>query len=150
MSHLRANLWLLVLTVLICCVLYPAVLWGIGQVLFPNEAAGSLLMGPDGKTPVGSRLIAQAFSGDEYFQPRPSAVSYNASASGASNWSASNPKLRDHVARQLGPIARYAAATKKGELVGPDIEKWFAERTDPKNVTDTNPDLVTAWANDYS
>src|SRR5262249_49269956 len=88
---------------------------------------------------VGSRLIAQPFGGDEYFQPRPSAVAYNASASGASNWGASNPRLRDRVARTLGPIARYASGSRKGELVGPDIEKWFAD----------NPGLVASWAHDY-
>ena len=42
-AHLRANLWLLVLTVLLCSVLYPLVLWGIGQSLFHDKAQGSLL-----------------------------------------------------------------------------------------------------------
>src|SRR5271157_4410977 len=99
--HLRANLWLLVLTLALCSGLYPLALWAIGKTVFPRQAEGSLLRGPDGK-PVGSRLIAQPFSGEEYFQPRPSAVSYNATASGASNWGASNPLLRDRVAQQLG------------------------------------------------
>ena len=58
-----------------------------GQTLFPSQADGSLIVGPSGKA-IGSRLIAQPFTGDEYFQPRPSAVSYNAAASGASNWGA--------------------------------------------------------------
>ncbi len=125
-AHLRGNLVLFALTVLVCCVLYPLLIWGIGRTVFPHKAEGSLLTTPDGKT-VGSRLIAQPFSGDEYFQPRPSAASYNAAASGASNWGASNPKLRDRVARTLGPIARYASGPRKGELVGPDIEQWVRE-----------------------
>src|SRR5690349_11940853 len=107
MSHIRANVLLIGLTLLICCVVYPAALWGVGQLVFPTTADGSLIVGPNGR-PIGSRLIAQAFTGDEYFQPRPSAAGYNAAAAGASNWAASNPKLRSRVAGQLGPIVQYA------------------------------------------
>jgi K+-transporting ATPase ATPase C chain len=105
-KHLRGNLVLLGLTVLVCCVLYPLILWGVGQTAFRNQAQGSLI-DADGKPTddetkaVGSLLIAQPFSGDEYFQPRPSAVSYNASASGGSNLAASNPQLRDRAARTV-------------------------------------------------
>src|SRR5690348_13145214 len=107
MSHLRANLWLVALTLLLCSVLYPLALLGVGQALFPTQANGSLIAGRDGQ-PIGSRLIAQNFTGDQYFQPRPSAANYNAAASGASNWGANNPKLRFRVAWQLGPIVRYS------------------------------------------
>jgi K+-transporting ATPase ATPase C chain len=128
-GHLRSSLLLLALTVLVCCVLYPLVVWGIGRA-FPEQAEGSLIF-EDGK-PVGSRLIAQSFAGDKYFWPRPSAVDCNASASGASNWGASNPKLRERVARTLGPIVRHASGPRKGELVGPDIEKWVQDNPDLK------------------
>ncbi|HYV34822.1 MAG TPA: potassium-transporting ATPase subunit C [Gemmataceae bacterium] len=144
-SHLRANLWLLVLTVLICSVLYPVALWAIGQAAFRDQAQGSLIVNDAGK-PIGSRLIAQEFKGDEYFQPRPSAVSYNAAASGASNWGASNYLLRERVARQLGPIVRYGKGAEKdgkkpGEVVGPDIEKWFQQDRYQKE-----PGIVAQWA----
>src|SRR5580700_7112972 len=99
-NHIRANLWLLVLTLLLCSVVYPALLWGIWQTFFRSQANGSLVTGPDGKT-VGSLLIAQPFTADEYFWPRPSAASYKGEASAASNWSASNYLLRDRVARAL-------------------------------------------------
>src|SRR5208337_3286390 len=123
MRHLRANLWLLLLTVLVCCVLYPLVLLGIGQTVFPNNARGSLIdtngrPAASEKEAVGSRLIAQPFTGEEYFQPRPSAVSYNAEASGASNWGANNYLLRDRVARQLGPIVKYRSGARKGQSIG--------------------------------
>ena len=88
-AHLRGNLFLLLFTVVICCVLYPLVLWAIGQGLFPMAASGSLVTekGPDGKDAVrGSQLIAQPFTDDAYFWPRPSAASYNATASSGSNW----------------------------------------------------------------
>jgi potassium-transporting ATPase KdpC subunit len=139
-AHLRANLLLLVLTVLICSVLYPFVLWGIGQTVFHEKVQGSLVTDANGK-PIGSRLIAQPFTADEYFQPRPSAVTYNAAASGASNWSASNYLLRDRVARKLGPIVKYHSGPNKGQLVGPEIEAWFQ-----KDQFDGKPGIVTQWA----
>ncbi len=131
---------LLALSVLLCSVLYPLVLWGIGQTIFFEKAQGSLLSDAQGK-PIGSRLIAQPFTADEYFQPRPSAASYNAAASGASNWAASNYLLRDRVARQLGPIVKYRSGPKSGQLAGPDIETWFQ-----KDRFGEKPGIVAQWA----
>ena len=146
MKDIRANLWLLGLTVVLCCVLYPLVLWAIGGALFPTNASGSLVTakGADGKdTVVGSRLIAQPFTKDWYFQPRPSAASFNATASGGSNWGANNPKLRDRVARQIGPMVKYNPnGPKKNDSVQTDIETWFAGFA-PK--ADEKP-LVVQWA----
>src|SRR5207245_6507537 len=127
----RANLWLLVLAVLLCSILYPLALLGIGQTFFHNQAHGSLIdkegrLISTSQEAIGSRLIAQPFTGDEYLQPRPSAASYDAAASGASNWAASNYQLRFRVAKALGPFVKYGGKSpKKGQLVGPDIEKWF-------------------------
>jgi K+-transporting ATPase ATPase C chain len=124
LKHLRACLWLLVVTVVLCSVAYPLVLLGIGKLIFPRQADGSLI--ERSGTVVGSRLIAQPFGSDpKYFQPRPSTPSYDASNSGASNYAANNYVLRDRVAQALGPIARYAGGAKKGDLVGPDIDNWF-------------------------
>jgi K+-transporting ATPase ATPase C chain len=140
LSHFRANIWLLAVTLVLSSILYPAVLWALGQACFSYQAEGSLITGADGK-PVGSALIAQPFSGDEYFHPRPSAVSYNASASGASNWGASNYQLRDRVARQLGPMVKYQGGAKKGQPVGQDIERWFHE-----DRFRGKPGIVAQWA----
>jgi potassium-transporting ATPase KdpC subunit len=141
LAHLRANLWLLVLTVLLCSVLYPLAVLALGQTFFHDKAEGSLLTSGDGKTIVGSRLIAQPFTGDEYFQPRPSAASFNAAASAASNLAANNYLLRDRVARQLGPIAKYAAGPKQGQLVAGDVEHWFQ-----KDRFDGKAGIVAQWA----
>ena len=143
-AHLRANLWLLGSTVLICCVLYPLALWAIGQGIFPDKAAGSLVVDKDGK-PIGSRLIAKPFTSDQYFQPRPSAASYNASASAGSNYGANNPKLRYRVAQALGPIVKYSSGPKKNQLAGPDIEKWFQQ-----DRFKGQPYIVAQWAEAYS
>jgi K+-transporting ATPase ATPase C chain len=148
-SHLSANLWLLILTLVLCCVVYPLVLLGIGQVVFPRQAEGSLLYakGPDSKeVPVGSELLAQPFTADEYFQPRPSAASYNGAASGASNWGANNYLLRDRAARALGPIVKYAGpGDKKGKPVGPDVEVWFR-----KDSFQGKKGIVAQWADAHN
>ena len=70
--------------------LYHAVLWGIGRIVFPDRAEGSLIRRQDG-TVVGSSLIAQKFTRHEYFHPRPSAVDYDAASTGGSNYGPSNP-----------------------------------------------------------
>jgi potassium-transporting ATPase KdpC subunit len=149
LTHVRANLWLLILTVFLCAVVYPLLLLGIGQTAFPHQAQGSLIEDDNG-TIIGSHLIAQDFKGDEYFQSRPSAASYNAAASGASNYSANNYLLRERVARQLGPIVRYGKGAesegkKAGDLVGPDIEKWFQQ-----DRYQNQPGIVLQWASLHS
>jgi K+-transporting ATPase ATPase C chain len=150
--YISKSLWLLTFSVVICCLIYPLALWAIGQTLFPFEANGSMLMGPDGK-PVGSRLIAQPFTKDEYFQPRPSAASYDGSASASSALAASNYMLRNRVAQQLGPIVKYKSGPKAGQLVAPDIEAWFQQDTfggQPHIVAqwaDAHNAVATAWVN---
>ncbi len=141
--HLRANAWLVVLSLLICCVLYPLVLLAIAHVAFSEKAQGSLIFDRAGQV-IGSRLIAQPFTSDRYFQPRPSAASYNGAASGASNFGASNCQLRDRVAQQLGPIVKYASGAKQGQLVGSDIEAWFQEQDRTKKPN--SPGLLAQWA----
>ena len=140
LRYIAKSFWLLFFSVVICCVLYPLVLWSIGQAAFPFQANGSLLTGPDGK-PVGSRLIAQPFTKDEYFQPRPSAASYNAAASASSSLAASNYALRDRVARTLGPIVKYRSGARAGQLVAPDVESWFGQ-----DKFQGNPHIVAQWA----
>jgi potassium-transporting ATPase KdpC subunit len=148
MKHLRANFLLLGLTLLICCFAYPLLLWMVGRV-FATQADGNLLIvkDKDGKERVvGSSLIAQPFTNDEYFWPRPSAASYNAAAAGGSNWAANSPKLRDRVAQQLGTMIQY----KKGSVSAgtgseprtpqQDIEAWFAGKRD----------RAADWAGEYS
>jgi potassium-transporting ATPase KdpC subunit len=144
MKHVSKSLWLLGSTIVLCCLIYPLAVWAIGQTFFPFTANGSMVNGPDGK-PVGSLLIAQPFTKDEYFWPRPSAASYDGSASASSTLAASNYLLRDRVARMLGPIVTYASGPKKGQLVAPDIESWFAQ-----DRFEGSPHIVAQWADNHN
>src|ERR1700758_3488523 len=152
LRYLYKSVLLLIFSVVILCVIYPGVVWVIGQVVFPFQANGSLVKGPDGSV-VGSKLIAQPFTKDEYFQPRPSAASYDASASAASTYAASNYLLRNRVATALGPIVKYKTGPKAGQLVAADIEAWFQQdkfRGNPHIVAqwaDLHNAVATAWVN---
>jgi potassium-transporting ATPase KdpC subunit len=144
MRSISKSLWLLGFAVVLTCGIYPAILWGIGQTFFPFQANGSIVNGPDGK-PVGSLLAAQPFTKDEYFWPRPSAASYDATASSSSALSVSNYALRDRVARAIGPIATYSSGPRKGQLVAPDVEAWFqADNFGGK------PGIVAQWADAHN
>src|SRR3954468_13198379 len=104
MRELRsAILIFLVLTVLTGLV-YPLVVTGIAQAVFPHQAGGSLIV-KNGHA-VGSELIGQPFAGPRYFWGRPSATApfpYNAAASGGSNLGPTNPAL---IARVKADVER--------------------------------------------
>lgn len=97
---------IVLVTIAFCCLVYPLAIWGIGQFLMPYSANGSLVRNGQGEI-VGSELLAQAFSRPEYFWPRPSAVDYNAAASGGSNLSPTNWELRE---RGEALVARFKAS----------------------------------------
>ncbi len=94
LAHVRPAIVSLVLLSVVTGLVYPAIVTGIAQVVFPRQANGSLIF-RDGKA-VGSALIGQPFDDPKYFWPRPSATSpfaNNAGASSGSNLSPTNPDL---------------------------------------------------------
>jgi len=91
-------------------VVYHLAMWGVGQVAFRFQAEGSLIRRTDG-TIVGSRLIAQKFTKPEYFQPRPSAVDYNAASTGGSNYGPSNPDYLKAVRERLDGVTKQEGVT---------------------------------------
>ena len=95
---IRPAVTLFVLLSAVTGLIYPLLVTGIGQALFPAQAAGSLIE-RDGK-PIGSRLIGQSFTDPKYFWGRPSATGpypNNAAASGGSNLGPLNPALKEAV-----------------------------------------------------
>jgi K+-transporting ATPase ATPase C chain len=104
-TQLRPALVLLAALTLITGLLYPLVVTGIAQVLFPRQANGSLII-TDGK-PVGSSLIGQPFDAPKYFWGRPSATSpfpYNAAASSGSNLGPTNDALMKAVQARIDAL----------------------------------------------
>lgn len=93
-TELKRGILFTLVTMVLCGGGYHAVLWGIGQLAFPDQAEGSLLRRADG-TVIGSRLIAQQFTRAAYFQSRPSGVDFNAASTGGTNYGPSNA---DHLA----------------------------------------------------
>ena len=85
----------------VCCGLYPLLVFGIGQLLFPDKANGSLIVDASGVR--GSRLIGQPFTADKYFHPRPSSAGtgYDPTSSGGSNFGPTSQKLRDAIAQNI-------------------------------------------------
>ncbi len=129
--YLKRALILTLLLLVLCAVLYPLLLTGIGQLLFPKQANGSLIE-TDGKA-VGSELVGQDFTEDKYFQGRISSVNYNTYteeekedgtyggvASGSDNYGATNPELEKRVKADIEAFKeRYREAVKeefKGDI----------------------------------
>ncbi len=94
----RAALLATLSLAVVCCVLYPLLVFGIAQVCFPDQANGSLIVDAHG-TVLGSRLIGQPFTAEKYFHPRPSAAGngYDAANSGGSNLGPTSQKLCDSI-----------------------------------------------------
>ena len=116
-----------VATTILLGIIYPLVVTGLAQVIFPKRANGQLIQ-KDGRT-VGSRIIGQGFSGAGYFHSRPSAAGngYDAANSGGSNLGPTNQKLMDRV---KGDVAS-AQGDNPTELVPIDLVTTSASGFDP-------------------
>jgi K+-transporting ATPase ATPase C chain len=107
--------------------IYPFAMTGLGQLLFPAQANGSLIKQPTGQV-VGSSLIGQAFTRPEYFHPRPAVNGYDASNSGGSNLGATSKKLIDRVSRDA---AAYQKDNQDKQAIPVDAVTASASNLDP-------------------
>src|SRR2546428_8057436 len=113
LTHIRAAIVSLVLFTVVTGVAYPVLVTVIAQLVFPNQANGSLIV-KDGKG-LGSRLIGQPFDDPKYFWSRPSATSpfgYNAGSSSGSNLSPTNPALVKAVQERVDALRAADPDTK--------------------------------------
>jgi K+-transporting ATPase ATPase C chain len=101
-AELRSAVLVTVILAVVCCGIYPLVVFGIAQVAFPAQANGSLIVDSAGVVR-GSRLIGQQFTADKYFHSRPSAAGngYDATSSGGSNLGPTSKKLADTIAQNI-------------------------------------------------
>jgi K+-transporting ATPase ATPase C chain len=108
LRELKTSLLLTLVLAALLCGAYPLAVWAGAQALFPAQANGSLLTDTDG-TVRGSLLLAQNFSSDRYFQPRPSAAGtgYDATSSSGTNYGPTSQKLNDSI---KSAVAAYRTA----------------------------------------
>jgi len=96
--EIRGAVFATLFLAVVCCGVYPLVVFAIGQAAFHDKANGSLIVDKDGSVR-GSRLLGQNFSGAQYFHPRPSAAGngYDAANSSGSNLGPTSQKLNDSI-----------------------------------------------------
>ena len=103
LSQLRCVLFATLILALVCCGLYPLIVFGVAQCLFPEKANGSLIFDKSGSVR-GSRLLGQGFTAEKYFHPRPSVAGngYDGTSSGGSNLGPTSQKLYDAIKERAG------------------------------------------------
>ena len=138
LQEVKVSVLAMLALLIILCGLYPLLVWGIAQVVFPAQANGSLVEAR-GRI-VGSALLAQAFSGAPYFHPRPSAAGdtgYDGASSGGSNLGPLSQKLSDQVEERVekyrsennlpaGTLVPADAVTASGSGLDPHISRQNA------------------------
>jgi K+-transporting ATPase ATPase C chain len=116
LGHIWASIGVTIVLGIVCCGIYPAIIWGIGQLIFPVQANGSLVkkdgsFTTDPNQAVGSALIGQSFSAPGYLHPRPSAAGagYDATSSGGTNLGPLSDKLINGLTTSPTPPATQPA-----------------------------------------
>lgn len=141
-SDLRGAILSTIILALICCGVYPLVVFGIGQVFFRDKANGSLILDTNG-TVRGTKLLGQGFAGEEYFHPRPSAAGngYDAANSSGSNLGPTSGKLAGLIKDRVNAY-RKENGLKDGDPVPGDAVTASGSGLDP-HISPRNAELQT-------
>jgi K+-transporting ATPase ATPase C chain len=148
--EIRGAIFATLVLAVVCCGVYPLVVFGISQAFFHDKANGSLILDKDGAVR-GSKLLAQGFTAAKYFHPRPSAAGtgYDAANSGGSNLGPTSQKLKDAIQDR---ITAYRAENGLGgtEPVPADAVTASGSGLDPeislRNAELQVPRVAKAWA----
>jgi potassium-transporting ATPase KdpC subunit len=143
-SEIRGAVSATLVLAFICCGVYPLVVFGISQTFFRDKANGSLIVDPNGMVH-GSKLLAQGFTADKYFHPRPSAAGngYDAASSSGSNLGPTSQKLNDAIKDRVAAYRKENglsetepvpadAVTASGSGLDPQISLRNAELQTPR------------------
>jgi potassium-transporting ATPase KdpC subunit len=140
--NLLISIWMTLATTVLLGIVYPLVVTGLAQLLYPRQANGELIRQPDG-TVIGSSLLGQPFTSPGYFHSRPSAAGpagYDPMASGGSNLGPTNKALIDRVSGSVQSLSAENAgasipvdlATASGSGLDPHISPASAEFQVPR------------------
>jgi K+-transporting ATPase ATPase C chain len=142
--EIRGAVMSTVVLAVVCCGIYPLVVFGIGQAVFRDKANGSLIVDKDG-TVRGSKLLGQGFTAEKYFHPRPSAAGngYDAANSSGSNLGPTSQKLNDAIKDRIDAYRKENglremdavpadAVTASGSGLDPHISVRNAELQTPR------------------
>jgi K+-transporting ATPase ATPase C chain len=143
-AQLRGAVMVTLIFTVVCCGIYPLIIFGIAQTIFPNKANGSLIVDSAG-TVRGSQLIGQIFTNKTYFFPRPSAAGngYDATSSGGSNLGPTSSNLVVAITQRItdyraqnglatNAIVPADAITASGSGLDPHISIRNAELQAPR------------------
>ncbi|MFL0267856.1 potassium-transporting ATPase subunit KdpC [Candidatus Clostridium radicumherbarum] len=128
MNDLKHGLKLTLIFMIILGIIYPLTMTGISSLIFPEKSKGSLVY--NNGALIGSTLIGQKFTDSKWFQGRPSAVDYNASSSGGSNLSMSNPEFKKEIDKNIQDFLSKNPTVKKEDIPA-DIITASASGLDP-------------------
>src|SRR5947207_12086415 len=162
-AEIRGAIMSTVVLAVVCCGIYPLVVFGIAKAAFHDKANGSLIVDKDG-TIRGSKLLGQGFTGEKYFHPRPSAAGngYDAANSSGSNLGPTSQKLNDAIKdrvatyrtenglKESDPVPA-DAVTATGSGLDPHISLHNAELQVPRvaKVRGLDTEKVRAFVKQY-
>ncbi|HSH94253.1 MAG TPA: K(+)-transporting ATPase subunit C [Roseimicrobium sp.] len=142
-SEIRGAVMATLVLAVVCCGVYPAVVWVVAQAAFSAKANGSLITDANG-TVIGSSLLGQGFTGEKYFHPRPSAAGngYDAANSSGSNLGPTSQKLNDAIKERIAAY-RTENGLKETDPVPADAVTSSGSGLDP-HISPDNADLQSA------